>query len=143
MLFYVSHQQQANFIAETTTIRGKPADIWALGVTLFCLVHGRCPFEDEDEICVYAKIQNDKPKTNKALSGPLRHLFKQLLHKNEQKRITLDRIKKHYWVTENKTRPMTSTDDNCPEEETDDIETVFKPAKLVYQVHPRFLQFRL
>ncbi|KAJ3337262.1 Calcium/calmodulin-dependent protein kinase kinase 1, partial [Kappamyces sp. JEL0680] len=42
-------------------IHGKAADIWALGVTLYCFVHGHCPFEDDDIVALYQKIETEKP----------------------------------------------------------------------------------
>ena len=35
---------------------GKEADLWALGVILFNLVYGRCPFRADNERDLYRKI---------------------------------------------------------------------------------------
>lgn len=35
---------------------GKAADIWALGVILFNMIYGRCPFRAETERDLYRKI---------------------------------------------------------------------------------------
>lgn len=35
---------------------GKQADVWALGVILFNLIYGRCPFKAESERELYRKI---------------------------------------------------------------------------------------
>ena len=35
---------------------GKEADIWALGVIMFNLIYGRCPFRAENERELYKKI---------------------------------------------------------------------------------------
>lgn len=97
----------------------KAIDVWALGVTLYCLLFGTTPFFDEDmnEYPVYQMICNqdwDLPATmgsDKIESGP-RHppktkhdtegnivvrLLERLLEKDAEKRITLDQVKRHPW----------------------------------------------
>jgi serine/threonine protein kinase len=36
-------------IADVDGFSGRAADIWALGVTLYCMVYNRLPFFDENE----------------------------------------------------------------------------------------------
>lgn len=39
-------------------VSGKAADIWAAGVTLYCLVVGRLPFESNLMLELYEQIRN-------------------------------------------------------------------------------------
>ncbi|PIK59789.1 Calcium/calmodulin-dependent protein kinase kinase 2 [Apostichopus japonicus] len=43
---------------ETTTSRGKALDVWAMGITLFCFLFGKVPFEDEFIMGLHTKIKS-------------------------------------------------------------------------------------
>jgi [calcium/calmodulin-dependent protein kinase] kinase len=110
----------------------KSSDIWALGCTLFCFVHGHCPFEDDSELEIYEKIKNDKPAINIKLSKSLTNLLEKMLDKNWKSRITTPKIKKHPWVTEDGKFILMSTELNCEVDVNDvtdeDVQKAFKPA---------------
>ncbi|KAI8068130.1 kinase-like domain-containing protein [Gilbertella persicaria] len=84
----------------------KAIDVWALGVTLYCLVYGRCPFTAATEFELFdiiptaplvfptpEEIGFQTPET-------LKDLFERLLAKQPENRITLEQIKHHPWVVE-------------------------------------------
>jgi serine/threonine protein kinase len=44
-------------VAHPGAVSGKAADIWSMGVTLYCLVFGKLPFHDENEFTIYQLIR--------------------------------------------------------------------------------------
>ncbi|PLW30782.1 hypothetical protein PCANC_23887 [Puccinia coronata f. sp. avenae] len=103
---------------------GKAIDIWALGVTLYCLLFGRTPFNAPNEYELFNVIWNEPirvPDTmgierqslqfdplNRNLDGPVQRdsrelidLLRKLLEKDPRKRIKLDDVKVHPWVLNN------------------------------------------
>uniref|UniRef100_A0A182NMN8 calcium/calmodulin-dependent protein kinase n=1 Tax=Anopheles dirus TaxID=7168 RepID=A0A182NMN8_9DIPT len=94
---------------------GKAADIWALGATLFSLVHGNVPFIATSVPGVYEKIKNDPleyPPTS-SISEELRDLIGRTLDKDPQQRITLPQIKEHPWLTKHGTVRLPTEEENC------------------------------
>ena len=43
-------------IADVDGFSGRAADIWALGVTLYCMIYNHLPFFDENEFGIIQKI---------------------------------------------------------------------------------------
>ncbi|KAH7047169.1 kinase-like domain-containing protein [Linnemannia elongata] len=84
----------------------KAIDIWALGVTLYCFVYGRCPFIAETEFELFNIIPRKQPSYPDSVPGrdhveaSLKDLLSRLLEKDVGKRITLREVKEHAWVTE-------------------------------------------
>ena len=99
--------------SRTNHFKGKAVDIWSLGVSLFCLLHGHAPFEDLDILVLYDKIIKSKAKIDPSLSCEVKELMTMMLEKNPLDRITLDEIKTHVWTTQNGKRPMMSSKENC------------------------------
>jgi len=77
----------------------KAIDIWALGVTLYCFVFGRCPFIADTEFELFNIIPR-KPLTfpesvpgRPTVDASLKDLLSRLLEKDVYKRITLKEVK--------------------------------------------------
>ena len=49
-----------NTLADVQSFGGKAIDIWALGVTLYCMTFNCLPFWDEAEFHLFEKILNDQ-----------------------------------------------------------------------------------
>eukprot|EP00842_Homolaphlyctis_polyrhiza_P001435 jgi/Hompol1/2292/HPOL_005927-RA len=117
-------------VCSGSSVNGKSLDIWSLGVTLYCFVHGRCPWEETNPIELSRMIINDQYPVADVLSGSLKDLLKRMLAKNPSDRIRMPEIKEHDWVTESGNSPMMSTEKNCVFEDVTDEEVAkaFRPA---------------
>jgi len=94
---------------------GRAADIWSLGVTLYCLVFGRIPFEDENILSLYNKIRTQTLKVPEEadVSAELLDLLNKMLVKTPCERISLAEIKEHDWVTMYGLNPLLKEEENC------------------------------
>ncbi|KAF7641879.1 hypothetical protein LDENG_00269680 [Lucifuga dentata] len=94
---------------------GKALDVWAMGITLFCFVFGKCPFYDEYIVSLHNKIKNkpvefpEKP----VISEGLKELIERMLDKNPETRITIPEVKLHRWVTEDGAAPLPAEEQHC------------------------------
>lgn len=86
---------------ETASRITKAIDVWALGVTLYCLVFGKCPFEAETEYELFKIIPMQELEFPEQITveDGLKDLLCKLLAKNVDQRITLDQVRNHPWVT--------------------------------------------
>lgn len=117
-------------------------DVWALGVTLFCFIFGRLPFNadhefklfkciaEEELVIPHRRIRATKPKCSpdhclspeeleehetEPVDDELRDLIKRLLIKNPAKRILLKEVKRHPWVLRGIDDPIGWVERNDPE----------------------------
>uniref|UniRef100_A0A8D2ZEF7 Calcium/calmodulin-dependent protein kinase kinase 1, alpha a n=1 Tax=Scophthalmus maximus TaxID=52904 RepID=A0A8D2ZEF7_SCOMX len=94
---------------------GKALDVWAMGVTLYCFVFGKCPFIDEYILALHNKIRSkpvDFPEAPK-ISEELRTLILRMLDKNPDIRITIPEIKTDQWVTRGGADPLPLEEEHC------------------------------
>ncbi|KAG4304135.1 hypothetical protein PORY_002499 [Pneumocystis oryctolagi] len=85
----------------------KAIDIWALGITLYCLLFGCCPFTADGEYELMNVILT-KPleiPSSPCIGDKAKDLLKKLLKKDPNDRITLEEVKRHPWILENISDP--------------------------------------
>lgn len=118
---------------------GKAVDIWAMGVTLYCFLYGKCPFFSNNIGELSDMIKNDLVAFPDApiLNPQVFDLISRMLAKEAKDRITMSEMKDHPWVTEGGNRPLPTTEDNCTiievtdEEVRNSIKTFSKLSSLV------------
>uniref|UniRef100_A0A8C4RBQ9 non-specific serine/threonine protein kinase n=1 Tax=Eptatretus burgeri TaxID=7764 RepID=A0A8C4RBQ9_EPTBU len=94
---------------------GKALDVWAMGITLYCFVIGRCPFVDDHILSLHKRIKNDPVEfpQQTSLSPKLQDLILHMLDKDPATRITLPDIKEHPWVTQGGVAPLPTEESHC------------------------------
>ncbi len=80
-------------VAKHGEVSGRAADIWSMGCTLYCLVFGRIPFEEQGMIELYESIRANPLQMGGECSEDLRDLLQRILEKDPAKRITMEQIR--------------------------------------------------
>ncbi|PIA19277.1 kinase-like protein [Coemansia reversa NRRL 1564] len=104
-----------------TTLITPSIDIWAMGVTLYCFIYGRVPFQATTEFELFNIIPRQPLKFPQhldlaPLDPDLRDLLSRMLDKDFRTRITIDEIKHHPWVVKDLDHPNSwakETDPAC------------------------------
>ncbi|KIW20088.1 hypothetical protein PV08_00663 [Exophiala spinifera] len=99
-------------IAQHGNVSGRAADIWSMGVTLFCLKYGRIPFEKTGIFELYDAIKAEEPEMPADEDGDFRDMMTKLLEKDPQKRIKMQELRRHPWVTRRGTDQLLSEEEN-------------------------------
>ncbi|XP_046841423.1 calcium/calmodulin-dependent protein kinase kinase 2-like [Xenia sp. Carnegie-2017] len=94
---------------------GKAADVWAMGVTLYCFVFGNIPFNHGNRFSLYELIKSSKLEfpEDRPLTPGLEDLLLRMLVKDPNDRISMAEMKIHPWLTKGGTILLPSTFDNC------------------------------
>jgi [calcium/calmodulin-dependent protein kinase] kinase len=79
-------------VAKHGEVDGRAVDIWSAGVTLYCLMFGRIPFEKHGMLELYEAIRTDDLEIDEC-NTDLRDLLSRLLEKDPQKRLKMDAIR--------------------------------------------------
>jgi len=77
-------------------ISGKAADIWSMGVSLYCLRFGKIPFERSGVLELYEAIKNDQANFEPDSEPEFVDLMKELLEKDPKRRITMPELR--VWI---------------------------------------------
>ncbi|EFQ24971.1 hypothetical protein CGRA01v4_06751 [Colletotrichum graminicola] len=94
-------------------VDGRAADIWSMGVSLYCLRYGKLPFEQDGVLEMYEAIKTESPVLPEDENPDFVDLMNSILEKDPQKRIRMSELREHPWVTKKGTDPLLSKEDNC------------------------------
>ena len=77
---------------------GPPADIWASGVLLFCLLNGFFPFKGNTDAELYRRINRGAFKMIRSdLSDECLNVLKEMLNVNQDARLTASELLNENW----------------------------------------------
>lgn len=74
-------------------ISGTAADIWSMGISLYCLKYGGIPFNKESMFDMYEAIKGGEPHFSEDENPDLVDLFKRVLEKDPEKRIQMSELR--------------------------------------------------
>lgn len=80
-------------VARHGDVSGRAADIWSMGVTLYCLKYGKIPFEKTGIFELYEAIKSETPDINTESDEDFRDLMTRLLEKDPTKRIKMPELR--------------------------------------------------
>ena len=81
---------------------GAAVDVWSSGVILFVMICGYLPFEDEHISRLYKKILKGKFDIPNNISNAAKDLITGMLKTDPNERYTIEQIKIHPWMTQDK-----------------------------------------
>lgn len=81
-------------------VSGKAADIWSMGVSLYCLRFGKIPFEKTGVLELYEAIKVDELDTSPEKDQDLCDLLRKLLEKDPEKRIKMKDLRVRIFLCE-------------------------------------------
>ncbi|KAK3333663.1 kinase-like domain-containing protein [Cercophora scortea] len=99
-------------VAKHGDVSGKAADIWSMGVSLYCLRYGRIPFEKQGVLEIYEAIRTESPQFPPGENEQFVDLMHRLMEKDPEKRITMAELREHPWVTNGGEDPLLSAEEN-------------------------------
>jgi [calcium/calmodulin-dependent protein kinase] kinase len=74
-------------------VSGTAADIWSMGITLYCLKYGKIPFNKEAILEIYEAIKAEEPELPEGENPIFVDLMSRLLDKNPETRITMAELR--------------------------------------------------
>lgn len=80
-------------VARHGDVSGTAADIWSMGVSLYCLRYGRLPFERGGVLDIYEAIKTETAQLPPDENPDFVDLMGRLLEKNPEMRITMAELR--------------------------------------------------
>ena len=80
-------------VAKHGDVSGRAADLWSMGVSLYCLRYGKIPFERDNVLDMYEAIKTETPKFPPDVNSVFLDLMSKLMEKDPEKRITMAELR--------------------------------------------------
>lgn len=77
---------------------GYTVDIWSSGITLYAMICGYLPFEEQETALLYQKILKGYYEIPSFLSLDAVRILKGLLEVNPKKRLTFEQLRREPWL---------------------------------------------
>jgi len=96
-------------IVRRTEYRGKPVDMWSMGVVLYAMLSGHFPFSAKTYPDLYKKIVRGHFRFPDSLSSGVRDLLNGLLCLDPNQRMSVEKCRLHPWVRQQPSPPLINT----------------------------------
>jgi calcium/calmodulin-dependent protein kinase kinase 2 len=80
-------------VARHGDVSGKAADIWSMGVSLYCLRYGKIPFNCDDVVGIYTAIKTEPHVLPEDENPDFVDLMSKILEKDPKKRIKMRELR--------------------------------------------------
>eukprot|EP01018_Ginkgo_biloba_P025001 Gb_27821 [translate_table: standard] len=106
---------------------GAVADVWSCGVILYVLMAGYLPFDEDDLMSLYRKINVAEFSCPPWFSPSAKSLVSKILDPDPQTRIRISEIRKDEWFKKNYSPAKLHEDEDV---NLDDVHAVFDDAEV-------------